>query len=120
MKHSFILALVITASLVPDGKAQLPTSAIVDYAVRQYAILSERLLDEPNYPSTGNPLQLTWNMKGVGDWTVGFYGGSLWMLYKLTGDNYWRTLALEYQERIKERQYDTSNHDVGCKKQFIN
>jgi hypothetical protein len=35
------------------------------------------------------------------------------MLYKLTHDDYWQQLALEYQERVKPRQFDTGTHDVG-------
>jgi len=35
------------------------------------------------------------------------------MLYKLTGQDSWKSLALEYQERVKERQFDTGTHDVG-------
>ncbi|XP_021947178.1 unsaturated glucuronyl hydrolase [Folsomia candida] len=113
MKLYALLVSLLFVALVSENKAQLPTSTIIDYAVRQYAILSERILGEEDFISTGNPLQPTWNFKGFNDWTVGFYGGSLWMLYKLTQDTYWRRLALEYQERIKDRQYDTSNHDVG-------
>jgi len=35
------------------------------------------------------------------------------MLFKLTEDPYWKELALEYQERVKSKQFDTGTHDVG-------
>lgn len=86
------------------------------FAVRKYTQLSEQLSqDDPSsgFITTGDPLQSTWTKNSFGEWTVGFYGGSLWTLYALTNDRYWRNLAEEFQERIKGRQYDTSTHDVG-------
>lgn len=94
----------------------LNTQAALSYAVRQYTILSQNLaLDDPSsgFITTANPLNSLWDKNAVSRWTVGFYGGSLWTLFKLTGDNYWKDLAEEFQERVKERQYDTETHDVG-------
>lgn len=88
MKLSTLLLVVISNFLVftiPGGYSALQTAHIIDYATRQYAILSERVLGETRFISTGDPLQPTWSpLKDLGDWTVGFHGGSLWMLYKLT------------------------------------
>lgn len=86
------------------------------FAVRQYTQLSEQLSQDDissGFITTGDPLQSTWTKNNFDEWTVGFYGGSLWTLYKLTNDGYWRTLAEEFQERVKGRQFDTSTHDVG-------
>lgn len=92
-----------------------PRSAL-NYAVQQYTSLSLQLdQDGPNsgFITTANPLNAFWDKTDVWRWTSGFYGGSLWTLYKLTSDNYWKDLAEEFQERVKERQFDTSTHDVG-------
>lgn len=91
----------------------LRSDDILYYSVRQYTKLSLSLNGKNGFISTGNPLSPEWNFSDVGAWTVGFYGGSLWMLYKLTNDEYWKELALEYQERVKPRQFDTGTHDVG-------
>jgi hypothetical protein len=112
MKNIAIVSFCFLA-LLGSSSSELAVSDILDYVLRQYNILSDRVSGEDDFISTGNPTSLTWNLKEVSDWTVGFYGGSLWMLYKLTGDETWRNQALAYQERVKVRQFDTSTHDVG-------
>lgn len=47
------------------------------------------------------------------DWTSGFFPGSLWYLYELTGDDKWRELGVKYTEALDTIQYYTGNHDVG-------
>jgi len=108
-----VISLFFLVSTHLGSAQQLPVNNILEYVVRQYAILTERVSGEVDFISTGNPLNSTWNLKKVNDWTVGFHGGSLWMLYKLTKDSFWRNQALLYQERVKERQFDTGTHDVG-------
>lgn len=113
MNLKFLLLLFPFIHLVSSA---FEANSALSYAIRQYTILSQRLAAEgpqSGFITTGNPLNLSWDKTDVNRWTVGFYGGSLWTLYKLTGDNYWRTLAEEYQTRVEVRQYDTSTHDVG-------
>lgn len=47
------------------------------------------------------------------DWTLGFFPGSLWYLYNLTGDEYWKQKAEKYTEYLHKEQYNTSHHDIG-------
>jgi len=47
------------------------------------------------------------------DWTSGFYPGTMWYMYELTGDSIWKTYAEKYTEAIDSVKYITSNHDVG-------
>lgn len=46
-------------------------------------------------------------------WTSGFFSGSLWYIYELTGDSIYRSYAIKYMKRIEDEQYTTSHHDVG-------
>ncbi|WP_321317512.1 glycoside hydrolase family 88 protein [Labilibaculum sp.] len=46
-------------------------------------------------------------------WTSGFFPGSLWYLYELTGDNKWKTEAEKLTETLDTIQYLTWHHDVG-------
>lgn len=86
----------------------------LNYAIRQYSLLAHNLEDDDRFIATGNPDNLEWDMSTDSmSWTVGFYVGSLWKLYKLTNDSYWKDQALQKQEDIRHRQYDQSNHDVG-------
>ena len=47
------------------------------------------------------------------NWTSGFFPGSMWYLYNLTGDEKWKALAVKYTEALDSIQYVTDHHDVG-------
>lgn len=86
----------------------------LSYAIRQYSLLANNLEDDDRFISNGNPNNLEWDKStDSASWTVGFYAGSLWKLYKLTNDKYWKEQALLKQDTVRHRQFDTSNHDVG-------
>lgn len=46
-------------------------------------------------------------------WTSGFFPGSLWYLYELTGEQKWKTEAEKVTETLDTVQYLTWHHDVG-------
>jgi hypothetical protein len=48
-----------------------------------------------------------------GDWTSGFYPGTLWYMYELSGMKEFRELATAYTWLLEEQQTNGSNHDVG-------
>lgn len=68
--------------------------------------------DGKNYPRTigrkGNFVTT-----GIHDWTPGFFPGSLWYLYELTGDEAWKEEAEQWTYPLEPQQYFTGNHDVG-------
>ena len=47
------------------------------------------------------------------DWTSGFYPGTLWYMYELTGDSIWKINARKQTEAIDSVKYLTWHHDVG-------
>lgn len=47
------------------------------------------------------------------EWTSGFFPGSMWYLYELTGDEKWKNLGTKYTEAIEEVKNLTNHHDVG-------
>ena len=47
------------------------------------------------------------------DWTSGFYPGTMWYMFELTGDSIWKTYARKYTEAIDSVKYLTWHHDVG-------
>ena len=47
------------------------------------------------------------------DWTSGFFPGSMWLTYELTGDDYWLPYAKKYTEALDSVKYLTWHHDVG-------
>ena len=50
---------------------------------------------------------------GIEDWTSGFFPGSMWYMYELTGDEKWKTLGVKYTEHLDSAKYLTWHHDVG-------
>ncbi len=49
----------------------------------------------------------------VDDWVSGFFAGSLWYMYRLTGDENWAESARRHTEILDTVQYLTWHHDVG-------
>ncbi|MEX1019742.1 MAG: glycoside hydrolase family 88 protein [Litorilinea sp.] len=47
------------------------------------------------------------------NWCEGFLGGQLWLLYRHTGEDYWRAKAEHYSHLVEERQHDRTVHDLG-------
>ncbi len=50
---------------------------------------------------------------GIYGWTSGFFPGSLWYLYELTGNEKWMKEAKKWTEALEPVQYYTNHHDVG-------
>lgn len=50
---------------------------------------------------------------GIYDWRSGFFAGSLWYLYKMTGEEKWCDLAVRYNRLLEPVKDYTDNHDVG-------
>jgi len=47
------------------------------------------------------------------DWTSGFFPGSLWYAYELTGDKQLLGNARYFTNKLEPQQYFTGNHDIG-------
>jgi len=47
------------------------------------------------------------------NWCEGFLGGQMWLLYRHTGDNYWREQAEHYSRLVEHRKTDRNVHDLG-------
>ena len=47
------------------------------------------------------------------DWTSGFFPGSIWYTYALTGDKKWLPLAEKYTEALDKVKYLKWHHDIG-------
>jgi unsaturated chondroitin disaccharide hydrolase len=60
-------------------------------------------------------VQGKWKHEGAAwtNWCEGFLGGQLWLLYKHTGDAYWRTKAEHYSRLVEHRKDDRNVHDLG-------
>lgn len=46
-------------------------------------------------------------------WVSGFFPGSLWYLYELTNEEYWKEHAEKYTSLLTEEQFNKGTHDLG-------
>lgn len=68
--------------------------------------------DGKNYPRTlknDGTLRVT----GMYEWTSGFFPGSLWYLYELTGDGKWKSEAEKWTGSLEPLKTHTGTHDLG-------
>lgn len=49
------------------------------------------------------------------DWTSGFYPGSLWYIYELTGDTIFKLAAQKCTEILENEKFNAVTHDMGFK-----
>ena len=49
----------------------------------------------------------------IDDWTSGFFPGSMWYMYELTGNEKWKNLGTKYTEDLDSVKFLTWHHDVG-------
>lgn len=86
----------------------------ISNAVSQYSLMTNRIEASD---CIMNPKTLDEKQQVVyasyDDWTSGFFPGSMWYLYQLTGDEKWEKLAVKYTESLDSVQYLTWHHDVG-------
>jgi uncharacterized protein YyaL (SSP411 family) len=47
------------------------------------------------------------------DWTPGFFPGTLWYLYELTGEDRWKAEATRWTESLEPLKTFTGHHDLG-------
>lgn len=82
-------------------------------AVSQYSLMADSFMQKKD------SLPRTTDRKGKmvsSDsrwWTSGFFPGTLWYLYEVTGEAKLRGFAEEFTSRVEREQYTTSHHDVG-------
>jgi hypothetical protein len=85
----------------------------VNFASEQYG-LQTKIIEESG--KILNPKSIIdGKMKYINpqEWTSGFFPGSMWYLYELTGDEKWKTLGIKYTEALDTVKFLTNHHDVG-------
>jgi hypothetical protein len=49
------------------------------------------------------------------DWTSGFFAGNLWFTYELTGNEFWKSKAIEFTDPMEVEKTNGRTHDMGFK-----
>jgi unsaturated chondroitin disaccharide hydrolase len=114
-KTIFCCALLSAAAAVSSARAAETVQALIDRDIRlastQYTMLLARSKDQPGFPRTDE--HGTLRTVGAGDWTAGFFPGSLWYLFEATGNTSWRDAAVRQTALTAPAKFDKSQHDVG-------
>lgn len=71
------------------------------------------LVDSCRYPRHVKPGETEWKTSSRTEWTPGFYPGSLWYMYKLTGKEFYKKEALRFLPCLKNSKEDRWSHDLG-------
>lgn len=108
----FVLALVSCGAGTKEKKNFIREN--IDFAVDQIGREIETIEAGGKFL---NPVTLKQNDSvyycGYADWRSGFFPGSLWYLYELTENEFYRPLAHKYTKAIEEARNLTWHHDVG-------
>ena len=113
MKFKFLSALALTVIAVqcapkPDIIQENVENAKVQL---KYLVDASEAGDTVRIPSTFKNGEI--DFVPTDDWVSGFFAGTLWYMYELTGDEYWAEHAQKQTEVLDTIQYLKWHHDVG-------
>lgn len=121
MRNSIITALLLTTVLATDLSASNPTDdgfigKAVSNAYEQMSLQIKNI--EKDTTRVKNPVTTKRNRFSTSycsyvDWRSGFFPGSVWYLYELTGEKDLLPLAVKYTEAIEKAKFLTDHHDIG-------
>ena len=113
MRNRFLFVLLIAFLSVQCTQKKDIIQENVDYAKSQLAYLIEAA-------GEGDTLRIPSTFKNgaiefvpTDDWVSGFFAGTLWYMYELTGDEYYAQLAQKHTEILHDIQFLEWHHDVG-------
>ena len=113
MRNRILFVLMIAFLSVQCAQKKDIIQENVDYAKDQLAYLIEAAQE-------GDTLRIPSTFKNgaiefvpTDDWVSGFFAGTLWYMYELTGDEYYAQLAQKHTEILHDIQFLEWHHDVG-------
>jgi unsaturated chondroitin disaccharide hydrolase len=86
--------------------------ASLSQAAQQLKYALRMLPDSSSYPRTTNP-DGRLNLVDAGDWTSGYFPGSLWYLFGYTQDKDWEQAARRWTAAIEPQKQVKDYHDIG-------
>lgn len=105
--------LMLTAEEI-DGTGKLPRSIWSGYDISMLEQQLERPVIKDSLRALPSADKLgTRRLCDIYDWTSGFYPGSLWYVYEMTGDEKVKAQAIKYTELLNPIREYTGTHDLG-------
>lgn len=80
-----------------------------------HSTLEELSFDETLHPAYTDPETGMWVARNRNEWTSGYFAGSLWLMYQLTGNTEWRDNARQWTSDMESTAYEAPNHDTGLR-----
>lgn len=101
-----------------DSTMLFPRSLKTDYSLEELTTQLEVPVDsfKPEIELLKHPSANDYRkpyLVGYDDWTSGFFPGSLWYAYELTGNEELKNQAVKYTNRLLPVSYLTNTHDLG-------
>ena len=105
-----VLAFVVTSCGSPIKKVIKDHVRVADVQVKALAAASDNGT-EVKIPHTFQNGKI--KFVGKSAWTSGFFAGTLWEMYALTGDKTFADYAKRQTDNLEEIKFLTSHHDIG-------
>ena len=98
----------------PSLEARLDSliPSVVSFASARMRRAVDALDPRDGYPRATNA-DGRWNLLPATSWTSGFFAGSLWQMFDLTGDSLWAKAAKRWTEGLASNASRTDTHDLG-------
>ena len=114
MKHIILTGFLAGACLLActsNDAVALDTDHAIETAAVQLKAAGQAWWDEASFPRSYRDGKF--HEMSFDDWTSGFYPGSLWLTYSMTGDEQLADLARHFTAKLSEVPAITSTHDLG-------
>jgi len=117
----FSLLVVLPCSLfsqnIPQVKSQfLFFDDVIEHSQKKlHQTLDEIRYNSSMHPSHTNRESGMWEEAYMrrSEWTSGFFAGTLWHMYRITGEDFWKELATDWTEDLESAAKFNFDHDTG-------
>ena len=95
-----------------NAQEKIDLNKVIKVASTQYRHAVNEYKDSTKIPRSTKPDGTLFTVTSK-DWCSGFFSGSLWLLYDLTKDDFYKNAAIKCSVAIEKEQYNTTTHDLG-------
>ena len=95
-----------------NAQEKIDLNKVIKAASSQYRHAVNEYKDSTKIPRSTKPDGTLFTVTSK-DWCSGFFSGSLWLLYDLTKDDFYKNAAIKWSVAIEKEQYNTTTHDLG-------
>lgn len=113
MRKQLILLAAALSALAASASAQTFFDRTSSAAQAQTQMMVEKLSNTLALPSSAPTDGSKLVTCGLTSWVSGFFPGTLWRLYELTGDSKWKAYARIWNWKLEPLRSFSDHHDVG-------